>query len=164
MLTKKMERALNEQINAELYSAYIYLSMAAHFENKNFEGFAKWMEAQAQEEVGHAMRIYGYVNSRSGRVVLAKIDGPKTDWSSCLDAFSDALDHERAITGNINDLVELAYKEKDNASHQFLMWFVAEQVEEEESVGRIVEKLKLVGDSPSALFILDRELGNRPAE
>jgi ferritin len=164
MLSKKMEKALNEQVNAEFHSAYVYLSLAAYFESRNLDGFAHWMEAQAEEEVGHAMKFYNYINSRNGRVLLTRSEGPRTDWASPLEGFTTALDHERMISGRINDLVDLANKENDHASHQFLMWFVSEQVEEEESVGRIVEKLKLIGDSPSGLYMMDRELGARKAE
>jgi ferritin len=161
MLSKKMEKALNDQLNAEFYSAYVYLSLAAYFESKNLEGLASWMQAQAAEERGHAMKFYGYIHSRGGRVKLSQIDAPETSWDSPLVGFRSALEHEKMITGRINDLVDLANKEKDNASHQFLMWFVAEQVEEEESVGRVVDKLEMVGDSPSGLFIMDRELAKR---
>ena len=163
MLNKKIEEALNDQINAELGSAYVYLSLAAYFESKNLDGFANWMKNQAQEEVEHAMRFYGYINDRGGRVILTRIDGPQTEWKSPLDGFTAALDHEKMITGRIDRLVELADKEKDHASHGFLMWFVSEQVEEEDNVGRVVEKLKLVGDSPNGLFIMDRELAQRGA-
>lgn len=161
MLTKKMEKALNEQLNAEFASAYLYLSMAADFESKNFEGFGAWMKAQAQEELTHAMKFYGYIHSRGGRVVLGKLETPQGEWPTPIAAFEAAYQHEKKISGLINDLVELAGKERDNASHQFLMWFVAEQVEEEESVGRVVERLKMVGESPSGLFIMDNELGKR---
>ncbi len=161
MLSKKIEKAFNDQLNAELNSAYVYLSLAAYFEEKNLGGFAHWMKVQAREEVEHAMKFFSFVNSRGGRVLLTKLDGPKTDWASPLDGFKTALDHEKMVTGRINDLVALANKESDHASHQFLMWFVAEQVEEEDSVGRIVEKLKLVGDSTNGLLMMDHALGQR---
>jgi ferritin len=167
MLTKKIEKALNEQLNAELASSYVYLAMAAYYESKNLDGFANWMKRQAQEELFHAMKFYGYINSRGGRVLLTKVDEPQTEWKSPLDGFLAAEDHEKMITGRINKLVELANKEADHATHSFLMWFVTEQVEEEDSVGRIVEKLKLIGESPSGLFMMDRELAGRggaPAE
>jgi ferritin len=160
-----MEKALNGQLNAELASEYLYLSMAAYFESQNLEGFASWMQVQAREEFTHAMKIYGYIHSRGGRVRLGALEAPKAEWESPLDAFSAALTHEKMISGLINDLVELANSEKDNASHQFLMWFVAEQVEEEESAGRVVDRLKLMGDAPGGLFMMDQELGARaPAE
>jgi ferritin len=163
MLGKKVEKALNEQLNAELASAYIYLSLAAYFESQKLEGFAGWMQAQAQEEVGHAMKIYSYIHSRGGRVILTAVEGPQTEWKSPKSGFKAAYQHEKMISGRIDDLVNLANTEKDNASHQFLMWFVAEQVEEEESVGRVVDRLEMVGDSPNGLFFLDRELSRRAA-
>jgi len=158
-----MEKELNEQLNAELASAYVYLSLAAYFESENLEGFAGWMQAQAQEEVGHAMKFYGYIHSRGGRVLLTTIDGPETSWKSPKAGFQAALDHERKITARINTLVELADKENDHASHQFLMWFVAEQVEEEESVGRVVDKLEMIDGAPGGIFMMDRELARRAA-
>ena len=161
MLSKTMEKALNEQINAELASAYIYLSMAAYFEATNLRGFAGWMKAQAQEEQGHALRIYDYVYDRGGKVTLTAIDGPKTAWSSPLDAFTNAYEHERYITGRINDLVGLARKENDYATETFLQWFVEEQVEEEATADSIVQQLTLIGDSAAGLFMMDRELGSR---
>lgn len=161
MLSKKMEKAFNEQLNAELASSYLYLSLAAYFESEKLEGFASWMQAQAKEEVGHAMKIYGYIHSRGGRVILSALDGPQSQWKSPESGFEDAYAHEKKITKRINSLVELANEENDHASHQFLMWFVAEQVEEEESVSRVVDKLKLLGEAPGGLFIVDRELARR---
>jgi ferritin len=164
MLSKKMEKALNDQINAELASSYIYLSLAAYFESENLEGFAGWMQAQAQEEVGHAMKIYSYIHSRGGRVLLTAIKDPQTAWDSPTAGFEAALDHEKKITKRINDLVELANSQDDHASHQFLMWFVAEQVEEEESVSRVVDKLKMIDGAPGGMFMMDRELARRAYE
>jgi len=163
MLTSQMEKALNDQLNAELASDYLYLSMAAYYESQNLEGFAKWMQLQAQEEFAHAMKIYAFIQSRGGRVRLGAMEAPQHDWDSPLAAFSAALEHERMITSRINALVDLANDGKDNATHQFLMWFVAEQVEEEESASRVVERLKLMADAPGGLFIMDRELGSRVA-
>jgi len=161
MLTDHMEKSLNEQINAELYSSYLYLSMAAYFESLNLGGFASWMQTQSDEESAHAMKFYSYIHSRGGRVKLAAIPDPQTDWSSPKIAFEAALEHEQMITGRINDLVEIANSERDNASHHFLMWFVTEQVEEEQSVGDVINKLELVADHPGGLFMMDRELSNR---
>lgn len=163
MLTKKMEKALNEQLNAELASSYIYLSLAAYCESENLEGFASWMQVQAQEEVVHAMKIYGHIHSRGGRVLLTTIEGPQTSWKSPTSGFEAAFDHEKKISKRINDLVELANSESDHASQQFLMWFVAEQVEEEDSVGRVVGKLKMVKEAAGGLFMMDRELAGRAA-
>ena len=163
MLTSQMEEALNDQLSAELASDYLYLSMAAYFEDQNLEGFGQWMQIQAREEFAHAMKIYAFIQSRGGRVRLRALEAPQHDWDSPLAAFSAALDHERMITSRINVLVDLANEVKDNATHQFLMWFVAEQVEEEETASRVVDRLKLMGDAPGGLFIMDNELGLRVA-
>lgn len=161
MLTQKIEQALNKQINAELFSAYMYLSMSAYFESESLRGMASWMRIQAQEELAHAMKLFDFVNDRNGRVVLASIDGPKTQWDSPLQAFEDALRHETHITGLIYDLMNLSQAEKDHAAHNFLEWFVNEQVEEEASARQVVDKLKLAGDSSVALLLIDNELGQR---
>lgn len=164
MLSEKMEEALNEQVNAELYSAYIYLSMAAYFRKTNLPGFARWMELQAQEEVGHAMKIYAFIDERGGAVALKAIDGPPTEWGSPLEAFEAAYGHEQKVTGMINDLVDLADEVDDKAAGAFLQWFVTEQVEEEASAHEIVQKLKLIGDQAGPLFMLDNVMGRRGGE
>ncbi len=167
MLKESVEKALNEQINAELYSAYLYQSMAAYFENKSLAGFASWMDLQVEEEQAHARKIYDFVNERGGRVIFEGIEKPKSDWDSNLEVFEDSLEHEEKVTAMINDLVSLAEEEKDYATHSFLQWFVDEQVEEEDTFGEIVDKLRLVGDSTQSLFMLDDKLGARiqvPAE
>ena len=161
MLSKKMEKMINEQINREYYSAYLYLSMAAYFESLNLAGFSQWMRSQTQEELFHGTKLYDHVNERGGRVVLTAIDAPQTEWSSPLEAFEGAYAHEQLVTGWINDLVTAARNENDHASEIFLQWFVTEQVEEEQSTGGIAQQLKLIGDSPNALLMLDRELGSR---
>lgn len=161
MISKKIEQALNDQINAEFYSAYLYLSMQAYFESANLAGCATWMKAQTQEEVMHAMKMYDFVNERSGRVLLKPIDGPPTDWESPLAVFEAVLEHERKVTGLINDLVDLAINEKDHATNTFLQWFVNEQVEEESSAEAAVQQLRMMKDAPGGLFMLDRELGQR---
>jgi len=161
MLSKTMEKALNEQVNAELYSSYLYLSMSAYFQNLNLSGFASWMKAQAQEELFHAMKFYNYVYERGGKVVLQAIVAPPTEWESPLAAFEAALAHEQKVTGLINDLVNLAIEEKDHATNNFLQWFVSEQVEEEDSVGEVVNKIKLIGQASGGLFMLDRDLAQR---
>ncbi len=161
MLSQRMEEALNKQVNAELYSAYLYLSMAAYFESMNLEGFAHWMKMQTQEELTHAMKFYNFINERGGRVRLATIEAPPSEWASPLAAFEAALKHEQYVTSLINDLVNLALEERDHATNIFLQWFVSEQVEEEASVGAVVERLKLVGDSPQGLFMVDREMAKR---
>ena len=161
MIGKRIVAALNEQVNAELYSAYLYLSMEAYFHDAALAGFANWMRIQTQEEVVHAMKIYDYVVERGGRVVLKAIARPQVTWKSPLDAFKAAYKHEQKVTGLINALVDLAIKEKDHATNSFLQWFVDEQVEEEASAGDIVQKLKLVERAPGGLFMLDKELAQR---
>jgi len=161
MLTPKMENALNEQINAELYSAYLYVAIAAWFESENLSGCAAWMQAQAQEERGHAMKLFGFIHERRGRVTLKAIAEPPKNWAAPLAAFEDAFKHEQMITGRINDLVNMAAAEKDHATVGFLQWFVKEQVEEEASVDSIVQKLKMAANAPGALLMLDHALGQR---
>jgi ferritin len=161
MISKKMEKALNEQINAEMYSAYLYLAMAAYFESENLSGFANWMKIQVQEEMGHAMKFFGFVNERRGRVVLKAIDQPAKEWTSPLAVFEASFEHEQMITGRINDLVNLAIEEKDHATNTFLQWFVSEQVEEETSVDKVIQMLKMAHEAPGAVFMIDRELGRR---
>ncbi len=161
MLSEKMEKALNEQVNAELYASYLYFSMSTYFESINLGGFANWMRMQSQEELTHAMRIYNHINDRGGRVLMKEIKAPPTDWDSPLKAFEDAYGHETKVTGMINDLVDLAQSEKDHASNAMLQWFVEEQVEEEMNTDGYVQKLRLAKDHPNALFMLDSELAQR---
>jgi len=161
MIAEKIQKALNKQINAEMYSAYLYLSMSSWFSSKNLDGFASWMKAQALEEMYHAMKIYGFVQERGGRVELEEISKPSVEWASPLSAFENVVEHERKVTGMIDDLVDLASAEKDHASNNFLQWFVAEQVEEEDTAGGILENMKLAGEKGSGLFMIDRELGQR---
>jgi ferritin len=161
MIGKKMEKALNDQINAEYYSAYLYLAMVAYFESENLPGFANWMKTQVQEETAHAMKLFDFVCERGGRVTLKAIDQPGKTWKSPLAAFQAAYKHEQLITGRINKLVDLALAEKDHATNAFLQWFVNEQVEEETSVDSIVQNLKMAENAPGAQFMIDRELGQR---
>ena len=163
MITEKMEKALNGQLNAELYSGYMYMSMHAYFKAVNLDGFAKWMFCQAQEEVSHAMKFYDFIISRGGRVELTQVDAPPTEWDSPLAVFEATLEHEQKVTGLINDLVELALEAHDHATNIFLQWFVSEQVEEEENVGGVLEQLKLMGEAKGGLFMMDRELAKRSA-
>lgn len=163
MMNAKIQDAFNEQLNAELYSGYLYLSMAAYFDAENLAGMANWMRVQAQEELNHAMKFFDFLNGRDGRVVLRQIDAPKTQWQSPLNAFQDALAHEEKITASINHLVDLSLEDKDHASNTFLQWFVTEQIEEESSVKSIVDKLKMVGDNPVATYMVDGQLGQRAA-
>jgi ferritin len=164
MLGKKMQDALNGQINAELYSSYLYLSMAAYFESVNLRGFAGWMRVQAQEEMGHAMKLYDFVVERLGRVTLNSIKAPQSEWDSPLAAFRGAYEHEKKVTGMIDELVNLSESEKDHASRGFLQWFVDEQVEEEASADEVVQKLEKIKDHPQGLMMLDNILGQRKAE
>ena len=161
MLSERMLKALNKQLNAELYSAYLYLSMAAYFESKNLKGFANWMRVQAQEELTHAMRFFDYINERGGRVYLEAIEKPPIEWKSPLDVFEATYKHEVKVTNMINDLVNMAMEEKDHATYNMLQWFVAEQVEEEASADEIRQQLKLIGDDGRGIMMLDRELKQR---
>ena len=162
MLNPKIQEACNRQLNAELHSSYLYLSMAAYFESENLAGMATWMRIQAQEELIHALKFFAFINDRDGRVILTEVEGPKTEWESPLDAFQGAYGHECKITGLINQLVDLSIQESDHAANAFLQWFVTEQVEEEAAAKSICDKLKLAGDSSVALLMLDGELGQRP--
>ncbi len=161
MLTDRMHKALNDQLQAEFESAYIYLAMAAYFEDKGLEGMSNWMNVQFQEEQTHALKFYRYIIERGGRVELQTLPQPPRDWDSPLAAFEAAYDHERMISGRINDLVSLAVEEKDHATNNMLQWFVAEQVEEEASVDAIVTQMRLVGENGHGLFMIDRELRGR---
>jgi ferritin len=161
MLNTKMEKALNAQLNAEFYSAYLYLSMAAYFESTNLAGLANWMRIQFQEEQFHGTRFFDFILERGGKVELASIDKPEKSWGSPVAAFEATLAHEQKVTGLINDLVYLARDERDNASEIFLQWFVKEQVEEESTADTILGKLKLSEGSPHALLMIDQELGSR---
>jgi ferritin len=156
-----MQDALNDQINAELYSAYLYLSMAAHFEAANLKGLANWMRVQNQEETFHGMKFFDYVLSRQGRVELKAIAAPPTKWKSPLAVFEAVYEHELKVTGLINKLATLAQRENDHATGVLLHWFINEQVEEEANADAIVQKLKLIGDNSSGLFLLDQELAQR---
>ncbi|EGB13791.1 Ferroxidase [Pseudodesulfovibrio mercurii] len=160
MLSEKLEDALNDQMNWEIYSANLYLSMASHFTHVGLSGFAAWMNAQYQEEMFHAMRFFNYINNAGGHAKLGTIEAPQHDWESPLAAFEDALEHEKGVTARINKIADLAVQERNHAVGIFLQWFISEQVEEEESVGDAVGKLKLVGDG-GGLFMLDRDLGTR---
>lgn len=164
MISDKMQKALNAQINAEIFSSYLYLSMAAYLESQNWSGMAAWMKAQSGEEYGHAMKIYGYLNEVDGTVILDAIEKPKATWKSPLQVFEEAYQHELEITKKINDLVGLAIEEKDYATNLFLNWFVTEQVEEIATVTKIINKFNLIGDNKTSLFLLDRELGMRAAK
>jgi len=156
-----MLKALNEQINKELFSAYLYLSMSAYAESIGLKGFAQWLKVQYQEELDHAMKFYTYVIERGGKVELESIDKPKNEWSSILEVFEDGYEHEQFISESINNLMDLAVSEKDYATMNMLQWFINEQVEEESSFLEIVDKLKLLDGDKRGLFMLDKDLGQR---
>jgi len=161
MISQKLQDAYNQQINRELFSEYLYLSMAAYFNSVGLKGFENFFLVQVQEERAHAMKMYQFVNERGGRVYLKAIEAPKTDFKSALDVFEMAHDHEKLVTSLINALMDLAIKENDHAARIHLNWFVEEQVEEESSMETIVNKLKLIGGEGHGLLMLDNELAQR---
>ncbi|MEA4957897.1 Bacterial non-heme ferritin [bioreactor metagenome] len=161
MVNAKMEEALNKQLNAELYSGYLYLSMAAYFEEIDLGGFANWMRVQAQEELSHGMRFYDYIVQRGARVTLSEIEKPQSSWESPVDVFEHVLSHEKTVSGLIDDLVDLSIEERDHSTNNFLQWFVAEQVEEEESASSALNKVKLANESSNGLFLVDSDFGTR---
>lgn len=164
MLPQLLQQALNDQIQREFYAAYLYLSMSAYFEALNLPGFAHWMRQQSREELGHAMRLFDFVNERQGRVVLKAIEQPPAEFESPLAAFQAALAHEQRVTRHINEIYELAVREKDYPTQVMLHWFIEEQVEEESTAAQIVERLKMVGDQPAALLMMDNLMGQRAGE
>jgi ferritin len=165
IIAKELEDAINDQLNFELYSGYIYLSMATWFEDQNLRGMAHWMEVQALEEYAHAMRFYRHIVERGGRVKMVAIEAPKTDWTSPLEAWETAYEHEKIVSERIHKIGDLAEKLKDRAAEPMLQWFYKEQVEEEEQTMEVRDLLKMIGDSMPALFQLDARLGARgPAD
>ncbi len=161
MISKNMTDALNVQINKELFSSYLYLSMSSYASHIGLPGVANWFFIQAQEELAHVQRFYGYILSQGQRVILDAIEKPESEFASALAMFEAALVHEQYVTGCVNDLVNLAVEERDHASQIFLQWFVTEQVEEEENASDIIAKLKLAGDQGGGLFMIDKELSAR---
>lgn len=161
MLKDTIQDVLNEQTNAEFYSAYLYLSMASYFQTINLNGFANWMRVQAQEELAHAMKFFDFINERGGKAILMTVQEPPAEWASPLAAFENALGHEQHMTNLINDLDKTAADENDRATSIFLQWFITEQIEEEANANDIVQKLKLIDGAPNGLFMLDAELGKR---
>ena len=161
MLSERITEALNKQINNEIYSAYLYLSMSAHSTFIGLKGFANWFMVQYQEEMVHAMKIYDYINAQGGQVKLMAVAQPPIEFGSPLEMFEKTLEHEKFVTKCINDLVDLAIEEKDHASNIFLQWFVTEQIEEEANDNEIISKLKLVGKEVNGLFMIDKELAAR---
>jgi ferritin len=163
MISDTMTQALNEQVNREMYSAYLYMSMSAHCNQEGLKGFANWFMVQYHEEMFHAMKIYEYIERQGAKVHLAAIQAPPSTFESPLDMFSKTLAHEQSITASINQLMDLAIQEKDHATQIFLAWYVSEQVEEEENDNDIIAQLKLIRDNPQGMMMLDRELGGRMA-
>ena len=161
MIGKAMQDAINEQINKELYSSYLYLSMAAYFEDKNLPGFAKWMHTQEGEEREHAMKLYEFLVDRGGRVALKPIAAPESDWKSPLEVFKQVAAHEAAVTASIHSLYEAAVKEKDYPAQAMLQWFITEQVEEEKNAAQVISQLELVEARGTAVLMLDHQLGKR---
>ncbi|TSA19358.1 ferritin [bacterium] len=161
MLSKKLQDALNQQINHELYSSYLYLAMSAHFESVNLPGFARWMKVQSEEENEHGMKFFHYVYERGGKVVLEAIAKPPVDYKTPIDVMKKVLEHEKKVTGTIEALYELSLKEKDYAAQVMLHWFIKEQVEEEKNASDIIEMLKTIGDAPAGLAMLDSRVGAR---
>ena len=161
MISKKMNDAINKQVAAEFYSAHLYLSMSSYLESIDLPGFANWMRVQYQEETFHGEKLFDHIIERDGRAVLIDFDAPSAEWDSVLSIFEEAYKHEQKVTSLINNLVDIAMAEKDHASYNFLQWFVDEQVEEEASVKTIVQQLKMVNESKSGLFMMDREVGAR---
>ena len=161
MLSEQMKEVLNNQINKEIYSAYLYMSMSAHSTFAGLNGFANWLIVQYQEEMTHAMKIYKYINDQGEKVKLMAITQPPTDFDSPLDMFEKTLKHEKFVTKSINELVDLSIKENDHATNIFLQWFVTEQIEEESNDNEIIAKLKLVGEGGNGLFMIDKELAQR---
>jgi ferritin len=156
-----MQGALNEQINKEFFSSYLYLSMAAYFEDKNLTGFAHWMQLQAEEEREHAMKFYHFILDSGGRVQLKAIEAPATEWKSNLEVAEQVAEHEGKVTASIHDLYELALKEKDYPAQVMLQWFITEQVEEEKNAAELVAKLRLIEERGTAVLMLDHRLSKR---
>jgi ferritin len=164
MLSDKLYDLLNDQVNKEHYSSYLYLAMAAYFESENLPGFANWMKVQSQEEYEHGMKFYEFINDRGRKVVLKEIAKPADTWSSAADVFQNVLQHEKLVTSLINAIYAQALKDEDYPTQVMLHWFINEQVEEEKNAQQIVDQLKMVGTSANSLMILEHALGKRAAD
>jgi ferritin len=163
MIKDNVLKALNKQLNEELYSSYAYLAISAHFSSQSLDGFAHWFRMQSQEEYGHAMKILDYIIARDGKVSLMKVDPPKAGWETAQSVFKETYDQEVSVSKSINDIVDLALTEKDYATNNFMQWFVSEQVEEESTASTLLDRINLVGDNKNGLLLLDKELGMRAA-
>ena len=164
MLEKKLETALNQQVNAELWSAYLYLSMSYDMDDKGYEGMASWFGLQAKEEFEHASRFMRYIGEMDGKVTLMPIEEVRQEWNTPKDAFEDTLMHEKIVTSKIHKLMDMAVELKDYATQSMLKWFIDEQVEEEDNARKIVNKLKRIENIPAAIYALDARLGSRKGE
>lgn len=164
MLSQSLQDALNEQVKNEFYSAHVYLSMESWFDAQALPGFAKWMRVQYQEELTHGLKIFDFINDRDGRALVHGFDTPPSDWKSPLNVFENSYAHEQKVTAMINNLYALAVKENDYPTIVLLQWFINEQVEEEKNAKLIVDQLRMAGDNPTALLLLDREMGARTPE
>jgi len=161
MISRKLTDAINNQINFELYSEYLYLSMQAYFQSMNLLGFSNWMSVQVQEERAHAMGFYNYLIERGGKIDLGEIAKPRTDWESPLEVFEETLKHEQLVTRKIDLIMDIAEEEKDRAALSFLQWYIKEQTEEEANAGAILQTLKIIKDDANALLLLDKDLAAR---
>ncbi|RLD46084.1 MAG: ferritin [Bacteroidetes bacterium] len=161
MISKRLEEELNKQINAEMYSAYLYLSMSAYLAKENLNGFSHWMKLQFEEEQGHAMKFFQYILDRGGNVELEEINRPQVSWNGIIDVFEEIYKHEQYITNLINNLVDVAIQERDHATVAMLQWYVSEQVEEESTVSELLDQLRIIDGKGSGLFMLDREAKSR---
>ena len=164
MLSQSLQDALNEQVKNEFYSAHVYLAMSSWFDDKALPGFAKWMRVQYQEELTHGLKIFDFIGDRDGRALVYGFDTPPAEWKSPLDVFENSYHHEQKVTAMINNLYALAVKENDYPTIVLLQWFISEQVEEEKNAKLIVDQLRMAGDNPTALLLLDREMGARTPE
>lgn len=162
MVNPKVEKIMNEQIKHEMESFYIYMSMAAYFHAENLDGMAHWMRSQAHEEMVHAMKFFDHINDRGGKVKLMDLKQLKTEWSSPLEAWEDAYEHEQFISGKINEIMSVVREEKDYPAEPLADWFVNEQIEEEANTSKIAAEMQRIENSKGGLFMMDRELGNRP--
>jgi ferritin len=161
MLIPELEDALNEQLNREFYSAYLYLAMSAFFEEESLPGCAHWMRLQAKEELEHGMKFYAYIFSRGGVVSLKAIDTAPSGWDSALSAFESAYKHEKEVSKDINKIADLSLAKKDHATSQFLLWFVAEQVEEEATSKALIDRFKRIGNEAAGMVFVDNDLASR---
>lgn len=161
MINQRLEDVINKQINAELYSAYLYLSMAAYFESINLPGFANWMRVQFEEEQFHGLKFFDYLASRGGRIKLDAIEVPQFEWKNPLEVFEHTLEHEQHVTALLNNIAEIAEEEKDRPTRNLMVWFIDEQVEEEGNAEKIINELKMIGGNGHGLLMMDREFSTR---